>query len=59
MKVGDTSAAHGEQIHTASTSGWLITFIASLVYSGSLNCSAAFFALDSVGLEIMMGSGSP
>ena len=43
----------GEQIQTASTSGWLITSSASAEKAGSLNLSAAASALATVGLEII------
>ena len=45
----------GEQIHTASTSGLLMTSIASAVNEGSLYFSAAACALEMVGLEMMIG----
>ena len=48
----------GEQIHTASTSGLLITSMSDAVYAGTLNISAAFCALDTVGLLMMMGLAS-
>ena len=43
----------GEQIQTASTSGWLMTSIASPVNSGSLYFSAAASAFEIVGLEMI------
>mmetsp|Transcript_7940 Transcript_7940/g.26945 ORF Transcript_7940/g.26945 Transcript_7940/m.26945 type:complete len:249 (+) Transcript_7940:517-1263(+) len=48
----------GEQIHTASTSGWLITSLASPVKCGTLKFLAAASALDTVGLLIMTGRAS-
>lgn len=48
----------GEQIQTASTSGWLITSMSSAVKCGTLNADAAFCALDTVGLEMMIGRAS-
>ena len=43
----------GEQIHTASTSGWLITSSASPLKASSLYLDAAASALDTVGLEMI------
>ena len=43
----------GEQIHTASTSGWLMTASASPVKWSSLYLTAASSALDTVGLDMM------
>mmetsp|Transcript_16645 Transcript_16645/g.31527 ORF Transcript_16645/g.31527 Transcript_16645/m.31527 type:complete len:245 (-) Transcript_16645:186-920(-) len=45
----------GEQIHTASTSGSVITSMGSEVNFGTPNCVAAFSALDTVGLETITG----
>lgn len=36
----------------------LLTFMASSVYSGRLNLAAASLALDTVGLEMMIGLAS-
>merc|ERR1719440_1064889 len=43
----------GEQIHTASTSGWLITSMASPLKSSSLYFAAAASALLTVGFEMI------
>ena len=45
----------GEQIQTASTSGWLMTSMASPVDSGTPYCSAAASAFDTVGFEMISG----
>mmetsp|Transcript_1451 Transcript_1451/g.4195 ORF Transcript_1451/g.4195 Transcript_1451/m.4195 type:complete len:280 (-) Transcript_1451:21-860(-) len=45
----------GEQIQTASTSGSVITSMASPVKRGTPKSEAAFSALDTVGLETMTG----
>mmetsp|Transcript_5583 Transcript_5583/g.12948 ORF Transcript_5583/g.12948 Transcript_5583/m.12948 type:complete len:278 (+) Transcript_5583:3070-3903(+) len=46
----------GEQIQTASTSGSVITSIASAVNFGTPNCFAAFSALLTVGFETTIGT---
>merc|ERR1712185_519032 len=43
----------GEQIHTASTSGELITSMSESVNLGTLNSAAAFCAFATVGFEMM------
>ena len=48
----------GEQIHTAWTSGWLMTSSLSADHSGTKYCLAAASALLTVGFEMMTHSAS-
>eukprot|EP00967_Tisochrysis_lutea_P116929 scaffold188688_cov31-Tisochrysis_lutea.AAC.1 len=45
----------GEQIHTASTSGWLMTSMSESVHAIPGYVAAAAFAFEMVGFEMMIG----